>query len=205
MTDICTGNTNDDLVLLCPANLLTMKCYVEESCTAIKLWQVVTPMPLFTVYCFTPAPALTYEKKGSKDASLIANRRHVITTISETAFTKRGADANCFFTTGFGSRYGTSTAALLISSATCDGSKLQEVRLMLMCHHRGLLKTWFICLSTAKESLWIWTSTTKLLVWGVLLTCRKRCCSDWTTLRLDYWRISTFWYVQMKAKIWLTP
>lgn len=145
-----------------------------------------------------------------KDASLIANRRHVTTTISETAFNKRGAGANCFFTTGVGSRDGTSRAALLISSATCDGSKLQEVRLMLMCHHRGLLMTWLICLSAAKEPLWIvfWSqkiSTTMLLVSGVLLTCIKRCCSDWTTLRLDYWRISTFWYVQMKAKIWLTP
>lgn len=204
MTDMCTGNTIDDLVLLCPANLLTMKCYVEESCTAIKLWQVVTPMPLFTVHLFW------HMKKGSKDASLIANRRHVTTTISETAFNKRGAGANFFFTTGIGSRYGTSRAALLISPATCDGSKLQEVRLMLMCHHRGLLKTWFICLSAAKEPLWIvsWsqkTSTNMLLVSGVLLTCMKRCCLDWTTLRLDYWRISIFWYVQMKAKIWLTP
>lgn len=161
---------------------------------------------LFSLFIVLPQHLFWHMKKGSQDA----NRRHVTTTISETAFNKCGAGANCFFTTGVGSRYRTSRAALLISSATCDGSKLQEVRLMWMCHHRGPLNTWFICLSAAKEPLWIvfWSqknSTTMLLVSGVLLTCIKRCYSDRTTLRLDYWRISTFWYVQMKAKIWLTP
>lgn len=64
---------------------------------------------------------------------------------------KCGAGADCFFTTGVGLCYETSGAALLISSATCDGSKLREARLMLMCHHRGLVKTWFSRLSACKE------------------------------------------------------
>lgn len=110
---------------------------------------------LFTVYCFTFSTCSDIWKQAvddSEDGSLITNTwRATKKAITETVLNKCGEGADCFFTTGVGLCYETSGAALLISSATCDGSKLREARLMLMCHHRGLVKTWFSCLSACKE------------------------------------------------------